>query len=345
MRAFLRQAKSGRKEIDRGGVLRYEWRLESMAFRHSYSAAGLALLWGSCASCLLAPWAGAGDKIEFSSPAISWGVPQREVEVKDNKTSASPAHSSAYPNSFYPGLQQTTVIITAPRGTDKHTWDSSLTGDQGRKDLSSFERLFPQDGSSGLTNSPGRPTGWNSDSPSGLAPRRSQDAVETSDGLTSRAFGRDDSRNQERLRDRFYESGGGFPWSRDSDTHGAMALDRMQHGEFVRFGDYVRSSYEQQSVSSSAGGLRGGMDPLHSSSLPPSLSGYSYSLSAGSFSGGREGDVFGTPGMAPAWDSRAISRPAARNNSSLDQPWSAGGQKQAPPAVLPFPRKPGDLFQ
>jgi hypothetical protein len=124
-----------------------------------------------------------------------------------------------------------------------------------------------------------------------------------------------------------------------------MALDRMQHGEFVRFGDDVRSSYEQQSVSSSTGGLRGGMDPLHSSSLPPGMPGYSYSPSAGSISGGREADLSGTPGMAPAWDSRASSRPAYRNNSSIDPAWSVGGQKQAPPAVLPFPRKPGDLFQ
>ena len=54
----------------------------------------------------------------------------------------------------------------------------------------------------------------------------------------------------------------------------------------------------------------------------------------------------GHPGWRQPGMAARHSRPAPRYNPSAEQGWSAGGQQQqAPPAVLPFPRKPGDLFQ
>ncbi len=318
-----------------------------MAFRHSYSWAGLAL---ACGCCLLAPQAGAGDKIEFSSPAIFWGVPQPEAEQKDNKTEPLSVHLLPYQSKvLYPVVGQSSVNISRRRGADKHTWDSSLSPDSERKDLSGFDRLSPLDGPERATNNWGRPNGRNPGFSGGLEPRNNGDPTEPANGAASqdeasKAFGRDENRNEGLFGDRFTDSRGGLPWMRDSDSHGSMALDRLQHGEFVPFSEDFKSSYGPQPGSSSAGGWRAGMDALHSSSLPPGMS--EYSSPASSLPVGREGELFGTPGMAPAWDGGASSRPAPRYNPSAEQGWSAGGQQQqAPPAVLPFPRKPGDLFQ
>lgn len=209
MKAVSFGGERGRKEVDWRGGLRYGWRLESMAFRHSYSWAGLAL---ACGCCLLAPQAGAGDKIEFSSPAIFWGVPQPEAEQKDNKTEPLSVHLLPYQSKvLYPVVGQSSVNISRRRGADKHTWDSSLSPDSERKDLSGFDRLSPLDGPERATNNWGRPNGRNPGFSGGLEPRNNGDPTEPANGAASqdeasKAFGRDENRNEGLFGDRFTDS-------------------------------------------------------------------------------------------------------------------------------------------
>src|ERR1700684_1646626 len=124
-----------------------------MAFRHSYYAAGLALFWGGCGCGLMAPWAMAGDKIEFSAPApeLGWKDSLRDVEPKDKeKASAEAPHFSGHqPIDIIPFYQETTVIIPRSREMDKHAWDShrfdsrlGLTPGLDKRKLTIIEQLL-----------------------------------------------------------------------------------------------------------------------------------------------------------------------------------------------------------
>jgi hypothetical protein len=63
-------------------VLRYKGKLDDMDVRCSNSVAVLAVLIGSGAYALFAPVLRAGDRIDFSAPAIPLGVAKPEVEFK-----------------------------------------------------------------------------------------------------------------------------------------------------------------------------------------------------------------------------------------------------------------------
>jgi hypothetical protein len=330
-----------------------------MASQHLCGASRLALIWGSCGCCLLAPWAGAGDKIEFSSPATPWSVPQREVEQKDNKAPASsPGHMATYLRSDYvPVYEESTVIISRSSEMDKHawdshTWDSSLMPDGQKKKLSIFDQFLRPDAPSSETNNAGNTgsarNGRDSDFPSNSTSRRNEEKSANSDDLalwgeTSTLFGRESDRKEEHFGDRAVDSLGAMPWMKDSDEHEPMTLDRMHHGEFVQFSGGF-NSYESPAAGGSFEGISSGVDPLHSSSSPPP-SQPEYSTLSGGLPSGGEGHIFSTEGMASAWEAPPSAPAGSIYNSSAEQSWSAGNQRPEPPAVLQFPRRPGDPFQ
>jgi hypothetical protein len=71
------------EKVDVAGELAYNTSLDDMDFRCFNSVAALAVLIGSGACAVFAPAARAGDRIDFSAPAIPLGIPQPEVEVKE----------------------------------------------------------------------------------------------------------------------------------------------------------------------------------------------------------------------------------------------------------------------
>jgi hypothetical protein len=330
--------------------LAYIFEFEDMAFGQSNSAIAVALWWVAGGCCLLPQRAAAGDKIEFSVPAFVGGVPQREIEPKDSKTPAPAPRASPYDlGVYYQAPESSTIIVTGPRGMDRHKWDSRFSPEGGRRDLGGFDGESRTDGTEGLTNNPSRLGNGN---PSGsLGPGRNAESLETSADLAYRSdalrsFGRNDDRERQpfadrQSADRYFDSRQGPAWMQGSDDHGFFGMDWMRHGEFQP--DQFRNPYEQQSAVGAAGAFHGGVDSPQTPALPPSTIGSSF-LGSSVPEGGGDG-LFGTP--ARAWDSGASALPGARSDSGGDQLWSGGGQRQAPtaPAVLPLPRKPWDVFQ
>jgi hypothetical protein len=124
------------EKVDVAVVLAYKIKLDDMGFRCSNSVAILAGLIGGNACVLLAPAACAGDRIDFSAPAIPLGVPRQEVEVKEPARMIGPAGVAdgfmnvtemAVPSQYY---------LVKPKSKEKDAWglDPLLGNDPYRLD-------------------------------------------------------------------------------------------------------------------------------------------------------------------------------------------------------------------
>jgi hypothetical protein len=112
------------KKIDLPGVLAYKIELDVMDFRCSSLMAGLVLLIGA-SGAFFAPAVRAGDRIDFSDPAIPLAIPRPEVEIKEpQKTigSISMANGPSYEGDFLPPQEFT---VTKPRTRNKDPWNAN----------------------------------------------------------------------------------------------------------------------------------------------------------------------------------------------------------------------------
>jgi hypothetical protein len=341
-----------------------------MASRHLYDSVGLVLLWGGCGCGLLAPGAFAGDKIDFSTPAISWSVPQREAEQRDNKPAPSPTHLPTYDRSEFVSIyQETTVITPRSREMDKHAWDAhpwdsrlSLMPDADKKKLSVFERFLQSEADSSETtnsNSTGSARNERDFGSSNSNNSRSKKTDEKSSGSddvnfrseASTLYGtREAERKEEHFGDRFADSLGSVPWMKgledkeaaEQDQTRHLELERMHRGDFVQFSGDDRNSSAFSGASGPGDSMNSDGDPL--ASVPSAPSAPEYSTLPGSPPDGG-GEAFGGHGIMGAWEPAASSEPAAFSSPGADQPWSPGTQSSGPPAVLAFPHRPGSPFQ
>jgi hypothetical protein len=365
--------RSARKVIDQRGSLGYIWRLESMAFRNSYSVAGLALWFGACGCCLLVSQAGAGDKIEFSAPGGPLVVPQPQPDQKEKKISDPAPHLSQYSTiDLYAEFPSTPIIITNPRKHDKDAWNPLLAPDddskelsgfgsdssdllRGRKELSalkSFNSSYSEHGPEGMTNGWSRPKDWSKNSAMDGFKTRRDDRTTTQGEQTrddtakgsgrddaANAFGRDDDHKQGQFAGSMDDSEDALPWTKDVEPHGSIALDRMRRGEFIPHAEDFDN--ESPTANGQMDGLRIGLDAMNSSpALPPSLSAFS------SPEGDDNEGLVGVPTMPSAFSKDDLfSQSAGPYNPSPVPSWSGDIQKRAPQAVLAFPRRPGSLFQ
>jgi hypothetical protein len=120
--AVLRSAKNMTEKIDLSKSFPYNACLDDMDFRCSNSVAALAVFVSSVASAFFAPSAGAGDRIEFSAPAIPLGVPQPEVEVKEP---AKMIGSGSFSEGTVGGVEMampSQYFIFKPKTRDKNDW-------------------------------------------------------------------------------------------------------------------------------------------------------------------------------------------------------------------------------
>jgi hypothetical protein len=95
-----------------------------MDFRSSNSFAALALLIASGGCALFAPSAHAGERLEFSKPAIPLAVPKPDVETKETKKmlSSAPLDPGLY-SGMEAGLPEEIIVIKS-KSRDKYEWDS-----------------------------------------------------------------------------------------------------------------------------------------------------------------------------------------------------------------------------
>jgi len=158
-----------------------------MDYRCSTWAAGLTLLIGS-SGALLAPATEAGDRIDFSAPAIPLDIPQPEVEIRESQKAivATTGVNLPMTDSSYMDMPQQ-VTVSRPRFRDKSPWDDDVFQDD-EKDPRNNDDLFtarpePNRGTNGI----------------GLSMQRVQDKSDSSRLLLRREdsgleTGREDSR-------------------------------------------------------------------------------------------------------------------------------------------------------
>jgi hypothetical protein len=316
----------------------------------------------------MAPWAVAGDKIEFSSPApaIGWSVPQREIEQKDKeKAPADAPHFSSYqPAEIAPAFEATTVVVTRSREMDKHAWDLngldsrlSLTPDLNKKKLTVLEQLLEPETRTGATN--GQASARNdhsfgdaNDSRSKKEPEKMEASKGQLESENLTLFGQEKDSKEDRFGDRYAQSLDSVPWMKGLQDRNETEQDRTHHLNFERMhrGDFVEFDSEKNpfEASEAASGFEVGnrtQDPLRASAAPPSAS-PAYSSLPGSLSGANAGEAFSARQMSSAWGADAMPAPAAYSSPPIMQPaWSSGVQYFGAPSTLPFPHRPGSPFQ
>lgn len=305
---------------------------------------------------MLSPWAmppsaRAGDKIEFSAPGASLGVPQL---VRDDKEPPkSEIQAPMQPDDVLPqGMQGSSeiLIISTPVGKDIKKWDSAFTDDRddntdadGRYDnLEARPRPI-----NGATNRWDMPGGWNPDAGSIFSERGRDDAA-SQDPLRARleavnTVGRTDYQKDEYYTRHSPDSDQDPAWSRSIFHHGSPGLDRMRQGQFVPLYEEMRTVNEQSGQEYSSARLSSASNDLpRDSTLPPAAAGHTSQWDVA------RGSTPDEPASAPRTFHPAETKSVSQNPDTFARqqpPASPPGQVQSPPAILPFPKKPSSVLQ
>jgi hypothetical protein len=170
------------EKVDVAGVLAYKTVLVDMDVRCSNSVAALAVLMSSGVCALFSPAAWAGDRIEFSAPAVPLSVPRPEVEIKEPAKiiGSGVATEGMMDGALMPVSSE--YVFVKPRNKDKDDWnlDPRLDNDPSRRDA---DDLFTESSNStaetnrnNLNNKPG----LNPGAPGNLLQQRSESALDGS---------------------------------------------------------------------------------------------------------------------------------------------------------------------
>lgn len=281
-------------------------------------------------ACASSVWA--GQKIEFSAPSSAWSVPQPDLpdKVQDSDNfRVRNADSAVLDDPLMTLPQETIYVIPAAKSRSK---SSTSFGDFNNP----FASDEDSDGANSLTNSWSTPRAWDRDTTAFSRDRLEGVRPAFSDGFDEKSafspFGKTSSR-QGGLAGTLFgssdESTGNSPWQ--FNAHDPMALQRSQEGLFVPFAN------QNQNSSSTTASTAPTYAPDASAEPSPA---FKYSFSSG-FSAATEqaptAPIFTASPDSPSGYSTvpSPSRPPASSYYGI--------QRQAPPAVLPWPRQPGSL--
>ena len=175
---LLTKQKKLTEKVDVARVFGYKTTLDVMDSRCSNSAAVLAVLMGIGACALFAPESHAGDRIEFSAPAIPLSVPRPEVEIKQPaRMIGSGAVNDGIMDSV--GVAAPSgYILVKPKKKDKDDWslDSRLDYDPDRRDFDDVynDRLDSSRDSTTNSNNLNAKQGMNPNAPGTLLQQKNE---------------------------------------------------------------------------------------------------------------------------------------------------------------------------
>jgi hypothetical protein len=329
------------KKLTFPGVWRIKFNLDDMDYRYSIWAAGAALLIGS-SGALLAPTAEAGDRIDFSAPAIPLDIPQPEVEVREPQKAiiATTGIKLPMPDASYMTMPQQ-VTVRRSKFRDKSPWDNEVFQDD-EQDPRNTDDLF--------TARPEPNRGTNG---AGLGMQRLQDKSDSRRLLLRKEdsgleTGRDDSRFGDR---KVAENESGRDGDRlglnspkernDSLLFKAFGRDPAAPARFSAWG-FAPSSDETRTltgVESDEQKSRVGlpMEVARSATLP---------LGYGSYAPDdrrqAEEQAAAAPGYMRAWEPPAPRSLPSKTYSNPYQINPARVVAPSRPVNLPMPKRPGD---
>jgi hypothetical protein len=351
------------KKFDSARHLDYKQNFEGMVYRSSYPMASLAaVLAGFCG--FPGPAAHAGDRIEFSAPAPLLEVPQSENETKlDAVTVRQSAFAShKLPQSFDGGTGMT-IIVPLPKPQDRFGWKAPFGADSDQEDSAGLD-LFAPKKPSALNKNPAKPPEVDLDlSNDEHFSMREQWRVEHNLSRLGMS-GLDDDNGEDSLRPGGRLANSGVSdWFRSMGSHEKQSANHM-HAEIAppgRDGKQDPTAFYQQPFHdfSLPDPLRSS-DPLHVSAYSSTSPNSAHDLNDRTIleqrrlldrrmldqglSDGNDSQAQLDTSLPRAWDSLptigSARRPAARAET-----FSAPSRAPSAPAVLAFPRRPGDLFQ
>jgi hypothetical protein len=172
--------KKNSKEFDLSAAVAYKCCFGDMDYRCSSSLAGLALLiGGSCA--VWTPCARAGDRIEFSAPAIPLAIPQPEVEVKEPQRPFSSISAAEGPVEDSYMVPPQNIAVAKPRTRQNDPWDDNpLRDDQDPRNADDLftARLQPNRLTNGMSLNTQR--AWDAKDSDHLLSRRGDSKLDSS---------------------------------------------------------------------------------------------------------------------------------------------------------------------
>jgi hypothetical protein len=184
-----------------------------MDFRCSNSVAALTVLMGSGVCFFFTPAACAGDRIDFSAPAIPMSIPQPEVETKDPvKMIGSGASSGGFMNGVEMAAPAQYYFVK-PKTRDKNDWSLNprLDSDPNQLDADDWSTSRPDPDRSTNNNNLNPKQGANPSTSSSLLQQRNESGLEG--GQNTSRFGTQDG------------------WDGDNARFGAQnGMDRSRFG-------------------------------------------------------------------------------------------------------------------
>jgi hypothetical protein len=187
----------------------------------------------------------------------------------------------------------------------------------------------------------------NGDAGSAFSERRSDEAA-SQESLRTRlealnTEGRTDYQMDERYGRHASEANEAPTWFRGFFQHGSLASERIQEGQFVPFYEEMKTVNDQPSQEYLSARLASAADDLlRDSTLPPGVAEYNAQRDA--VRGKTSDETVNAPRMSRPLEIRPeLSLPDAFVRQ--EPPSSPPGQVQSRPAILPFPKRPGDLLR
>jgi hypothetical protein len=328
----------------------------SMLFRRSNSLAVLALAAGCFAPCALSQSVPAGDKIEFSAPSVPLAVPQVQSEEKE-LTKASVDASLRPDTSALEVLPEETLVLVPQKRKSARSPDSASTFADNRDNR---DDSADADSSYGSLDQKLRPIqkatnlwdlsrAWDQDSERNFSDRRGDNPANR-DNLHERldpwsaARGIDRQRNDPFGRDSS-ASTEDTTWSHSFFHHELSGVGGTRDGQVDSFYDDVKAAATPAPAETYSLPIpySASDEMLRESKLPPRMVEYNLQLDA---MRGKTPDE--TPGARLTFHP-VETRPVVSQNpdpyARQEPPPSPPGEVQARPAILPFPKRPGSVFQ
>jgi hypothetical protein len=339
-----------------------------MDFRFSNSAASLALLIATGGCALFASQAHAGDRLEFSSPALPLAVPHPRAEVKDTKNSFGSGDASGM-TSILDMVPQQDVVISRSKHKDDDIWDTNpiLGEGQDKRDLDNWLEARPEPNP--MTNSANgvnMPRGWDSRNPDDPFHRKDDSNFQSQNSPklgSAIGFDAENLKNPDQYNSKF-GTGIGLDGqiTRDNDRFGrdssndrdnlswfrtigrdSTDKERFGGGRYTPFRD--ESANDTSSHDFRLGEPKPMSDPVHDMGTPSELETYTpFDTSEHRLGSEPSGMQTGTAGSLRAWEQpQTANRLPTRD--SLNQSLNRSSQGVAPnrPVNLPFPKRPGDV--
>jgi len=324
-----------------------EWRSNSLAI--------MAVAAGVLSPCFMPFCVRAGDKIEFSAPCVSLEVPhvvrEDSSELSTFKLRA-PAQPPIQAEEMAAAEMQASsefVFISTPEDKDRKRWDTVFT-DNGDNDTDADSRYDNLNSGRrpihGETNRWDMPGEWDPDA--GSISDRRRDEAASQENLRGRLEALNKAEKTDYQRDGFYsrrfsDSDEDSSLSRGLYHHSSSGLERMRAGQFVPLYEEARMINEQASQGYSSARPAGTANSLsHDSMLTPGVAGYA---SERDVARGNSPDETGSA----SWTYHPAETTIRSQNSDRfarqEPAVSSMVHAKPPPAVLPFPKKPGSVFQ